>query len=312
MLLRAGRQPALIYKPSGGIKMNERKVYPTYFAAGALLAYIVLFVAPSLIGIGYAFTDWSVYSDKLSFVGFDNFVKVFSSDYNYTKYLSNTLLFTIVTTVMKNILGLVLALILTRRVRLLNFHRAVMYIPSVLSALIVGMIFRSILNPKVGLLNVMLRAVGLDGLTNQWLTNSKIAFRSVMAVDIWKGMGYIMTIFIAGIMSISQVYFEAADIDGANAWQRFRFIMLPMLMPTITVTTVLNVIYGLRVFDTVYALTNGGPGFATEVLYTGVYKEFGLGRYAIGTTLSSIMFLFMLLTGFFMIKLLTRKEETLA
>lgn len=292
--------------------MNERRIYPTYFAAGALLLYTVLFVIPSIIGIGYSFTDWSVYSSELNFVGLENYVTAFSSDYNYTKYLANTLEFTLVTTVLKNALGLLLALILTKRVRLLNFHRAVMYVPSVLSALIVGMIFRSILNPKIGLLNVSLRAMGLGGLAQPWLTDSKIAFGSVMAVDIWKGMGYIMTIFIAGIMSVPPVYFEAADIDGANGWQRFRYILLPMLSPTIAVTTVLNVIYGLKIFDMVYSLTNGGPGFATEVLYTGVYKEFGLGRYAMGTTLSSIMFIFMLLTGYFMIKLLTRNEESLA
>jgi raffinose/stachyose/melibiose transport system permease protein len=292
--------------------MNERKVYPTYFAAGALLLYVVLYVVPGIMGICYSFTDWSVYSSELHFIGFENFIKVFSSDYNYTKYIGNTLEFTIVTTLVKNLLGLLLALILTKRVRLLNFHRAVMYIPSVLSALIVGMIFRSILNPKIGLLNVTLRSIGLGNLALPWLTDSKFAFNSVMAVDIWKGMGYIMTIFIAGIMSISPVYFEAADIDGANGWQRFRFILLPMLSPTIAVTTVLNVIYGLRIFDMVYSLTNGGPGFSTEVLYTGVYKEFGLGRYAIGTTLSSIMFIFMLFIGYFMIKLLTRNEEALA
>jgi raffinose/stachyose/melibiose transport system permease protein len=292
--------------------MNERKVYPTYFAAGALLLYLALYVLPGLMGIGYAFTDWSVYSRELHYVGFDNFATIFSSNYNYTEYITNTLTFTIVTTVFKTVLGLVLALLLTKRIRLLNFHRAVMYIPSVLSTLIVGMIFRSILNPKIGLLNVSLRAIGLDSLAMQWLTDSKIAFQSVMAVDVWKGMGYIMTIFIAGILSISPMYFEAADIDGANAWQRFRYITLPMLSPTLAVTTVLNVIYGLKVFDMVYALTNGGPGYATEVLYTGVYKEFGLGRYAIGTALSSIMFLFMLVTGYFLIRLLTRNEEALA
>ncbi len=292
--------------------MNQRKIYPTYFAAGALLLYVVLYVAPGVIGIGYSFTDWSVYSRELHFVGFENFATVFSSGYNYTQYIGNTLVFTVVTTLAKNVLGLLLALALTKRLRLLNFHRAVMYMPAVLSALIVGMIFRSVLNPKVGLLNVTLRSIGLGSLASQWLTDSKIAFRSVMAVDVWKGMGYIMTIFIAGIMSISPVYFEAADIDGANARQRFRYITLPMLMPTVAVTTVLNVLYGLKVFDMVYALTNGGPGYATEVLYTGVYKEFSLGRYAIGTALSSIMFVFMLVIGYFMLKLLTRNEEALA
>ena len=289
--------------------MNRNRTYPFWFTLGALLLYTVLYVVPSILGIGYSFTDWSVYSSEIGFVGFKNFATVFSADYNYTAMLLNTLRFTVVTTIVKNALGLLLAVLLTRRVKLLNFHRAVMYLPSVLSALIVGMIFKSVLNPKVGLLNSFLRSVGLGGLASNWLTDSKIAFNSVMAVDIWKGMGYIMTILIAGIMSIDPTYYEAASIDGGNGWQCFRHITLPLLMPTLTVTTVLNVIYGLKVFDTVYALTNGGPGFATEVLYTGVYKEFSLGRYAVGTTLSSVMFIFMAVIGWFMIRRMTGESE---
>ncbi len=282
--------------------MNKNRMYPTYFIFGALLLYVVLYVLPSVMGLGYSFTDWSEYSREISYVGLDNFKTVFSSNYNYLRILMNTLRFTVVTTIAKNVIGLLLAVLLTKKVRLLNFHRAVMYMPCVLSALIVGMIFKSIMDPKVGLLNTALRAVGLDGLAQKWIYDSKLAFPSVMAVDIWKGMGYIMTILIAGIMSISPVYYEAAAIDGGNAWQCFRHITLPLLVPTLTVTTVLNVIYGLKVFDTVYALTNGGPGFATEVLYTGVYKEFSKGRYAVGTTLSTIMTLVMLVVGYFMIK----------
>ena len=282
--------------------MNKNRMYPTWFIFGALLLYVVLYVLPSVMGIAYSFTDWSVYSQEVHYVGLKNFQTVFSADYNYTRMLGNTFLFTIVTTLAKNVIGLALAVLLTKKVRLLNFHRAVMYLPCVLSALIVGMIFKAVLNPKIGLLNTALRAIGLDALAKNWLTDSKIAFNSVMAVDIWKGMGYIMTILIAGIMSISPTYYEAAEIDGGNAWQCFRHITLPLLTPTLTVTTVLNVIYGLKVFDTVYALTNGGPGYATEVLYTGVYKEFGLGRYAVGTTLSSIMTVVMLIVGYFMIR----------
>lgn len=288
--------------------MNKNRMYPTYFVLGALVLYIVLYMLPSVMGIGYSFTDWSVYSQEINFVGWKNFATVFSSDYNYIKMITNTLRFTFVTTIAKNVIGLALAVLLTKRVRMLNFHRAVMYLPCVLSALIVGMIFKSIMNPKIGLLNTFLRSIGLDFFAKNWLTDSKIAFNSVMAVDIWKGMGYIMTILIAGIMSIPTVYYEAAMIDGANAWQCFRHITLPLLMSTLTVTTVLNVIYGLKVFDTVYALTNGGPGYATEVLYTGVYKEFALGRYAVGTTLSSIMTVFMIVVGYFMIKYMTKGD----
>jgi raffinose/stachyose/melibiose transport system permease protein len=289
--------------------MNKKKVYPIYFVYGALILYVVLFVIPSIIGIGYSFTDWSAYSDKLNFVGLDNFKLVFSADEDYIDIIKNTLEFTFVTTIVKNVLGLILALLLTKSIKLLNFHRGIMFMPSVLSTLIIGMIFQSILNPANGLLNTFLRSIGLGALAGKWLVTSELAFGSVMAVDIWRGTGYIMTILIAGIMSISTTYYEAASIDGANGIQKFRFITYPLLLPTLATTTVLNVIYGLRVFDMIYALTNGGPGkTTTEVLYTAVFKKFGTGQYAVGTALSSVMFLFMAVLGVFMIKIMTRKE----
>lgn len=180
--------------------------------------------------------------------------------------------------------------------------------PSVLSILIVGLVFTSILNPKTGLLNETLRAIGLDNLAQKWLTDPKIAFWSVMGVDIWRGTGYIMTMLIVGILAIPSVYYEAAGIDGANGFQKFKSITLPMLRPTLAVTIVLNVLYGLKVFDMVYVLTNGGPGHKTEVMYTAVFKQFSQGLYAEGTTISSVMFIFMVLIGFFMIRILTKGE----
>lgn len=283
-------------------------MYPWYFAAGALLIYTALCVVPGIIGIGYSFTDWSAYSKEVHFVGLENFKNVFSADTNYFKYITNTLLFTAVTTAAKTGLGLLFALALSKNIKGKNFHRGVMYMPSVLSILIIGLVFTSILNPKMGLLNEGLRAVGLDSLTQQWLTDPKIAFWSVMAVDIWRGTGYIMTMLIVGILAIPEVYYEASSIDGANGWKKFLHITLPMLRQTLAVTIVLNVLYGLKVFDMVYALTNGGPGHTTEVMYTAVFKQFSQGLYAEGTTISSVMFIFMVVTGFFMIKILTKDE----
>ena len=289
--------------------MNKRKLYPTYFAAGALIIYFVLFFLPGVIGVGYSFTNWSAYSDEVHFVGLENFKTVFSTDENYMKIIVNTLAFTIITTLLKTVLGLVLAVLLTKNIKFLNMHRGIVFMPSVLSTLIIGMIFKSILDPKTGLLNSFFRAVGLDLLAQKWLVSTELAFGSDMAVDIWRGVGYIMTILIAGILSISQEYYDAASIDGAGPWQKFRFITLPLLIPTLTTTTVLNVIYGLKVFDMVYALTNGGPGKdTTEVLYTAVFKKFGTGQYAVGTALSSVMFIIMIIIGFFMIKIMTRNE----
>ncbi len=289
--------------------MKKKNVYPIYFSFAALLIYSVLFVLPGIIGIGYSFTDWSAYSDQLSFVGLENFKTVFSADENYTIVIKNTLWFTLVTTLLKNAIGLILAVLLTKSIKLLNMHRGIMFMPSVLSTLIIGMIFKSILDPQGGLLNGFFRSIGLDMLAQKWLVTSELAFGSVMAVDIWRGVGYIMTILIAGIMSISTTYYEAAAIDGASGFQKFRYITFPLLLPTMATTTVLNVIYGLKVFDMVYALTNGGPGKATtEVLYTAVFKKFGTGQYAVGTALSSVMFIFMVIIGFFMIRIMTKDE----
>ncbi|MBR4529167.1 MAG: sugar ABC transporter permease [Lachnospiraceae bacterium] len=289
--------------------MNRNKVYPRYFALGALIIYFVFFFLPGLIGVGYSFTDWSAYSDELHFVGFQNFRTVFSADENYMKIISNTLAFTFITTVLKNVIGLILALLLTKSIRFLNMHRGIVFMPSVLSTLIIGMIFKSILDPKSGLLNSFFRSVGLEMLAQKWLVSSELAFGSVMAVDIWRGVGYIMTILIAGILSISSDYYEAAAIDGAGGWKKFWYITFPLILPTLATTTVLNVIYGLKVFDMVYALTNGGPGKATtEVLYTAVFKKFGTGQYAVGTALSSVMFVIMIIVGIYMIRIMTKNE----
>ena len=285
--------------------MNKKKIYPTYFAFGALILYGTLFVLPGLLGIAYSFTDWTAFSREVNFIGLDNFRTIFSNNENYLQFLGNTLLFTLVTTIAKTVLGLAIALLVTK-VFMRNIHRVAMFIPSVISTLVIGMIFRSILNPRDGLLNSFLAFFGIPGV--HWLTDPNLAFWSVMGVDVWRGIGYIMVIFIAGIMSISPTYYEAANIDGANSVQSFIRITLPMLMPTLTVTTVLNVLYGLRVFDMIFVLTGGGPGFSTEVLYTSIFREFGFGRYGVGTALASTMFVFMVIVGFFLIRLMNREE----
>lgn len=288
--------------------MNKAKVYPWYFAIGAVAIYTIFSVIPGIIGIGYSFTDWSAYSKELHFVGLANFKEVLSADSEYIHYILNTLLFTLITTILKTGLGLLFAVLLSKGVALKNLHRGILYMPSVLPILVIGLTFSSIMNPKNGFLNEFLRAIGLSGLAQKWLTDPQIAFGSVMAVDVWRGTGYIMTMLIVGILAIPSDYYEAASMDGANAWHRFRYITLPMLRQTLAVTIVLNVIYGLKVFDIVYALTNGGPGHRTEVMYTAVFKMMSQGLYAKGTTISSVMFVFMVIIGYFLVKILTKDE----
>lgn len=287
----------------------NKKIYPFSFTLPTLALYAVFFVIPGLMGFYYAFTDWNSYSSAINFVGLDNFRKLFSASEHYMGYISNTLEFTVSTIVLKTVLGLAFALVLNEGVRMKNVHRVLIFMPAIVPMLVVGLIFKSVLNPATGLLNESLRFVGLGVLAKQWLVDIDWAFKSIIAVDTWKGVGYIMIILLAGLQSISRSYYEAAEIDGAHWWAKLRFITIPLLMPALIVTTVLNLLHGLKVFEVVYVLTNGGPGYATDVLFTVIFKEFSLGRYGVGTALSSVLFVFMTAAGYFVIRLMAREEE---
>lgn len=288
--------------------MLRNKIYPFYFTVATIALYLVFFVVPGLMGFYYSFTDWNSYTEVISFVGLDNFKTMFSLDENYISYIMNTLNFTVNTVILKTALGLLFALILNEGIKLKGFHRVMVFMPSIVPMLVVGLIFKSILNPATGLLNETFRLVGLDMMTQKWLVDVNWAFKSIIGVDIWKGVGYIMIILLAGLQSISRSYYEAAEIDGANAWHKLKYVTIPLLMPSLIVTTVLNLLHGLKVFEVVYVLTGGGPGYATDVLYTAIFKEFSMGRYGVGTALSSILFLFMTIVGYFVIRLMARGE----
>ena len=290
--------------------MIIKKRYPTYMAFAATILFGVLVFLPGILGIYYSFTDWNSYSSEVNFVGFRNYIKAFSDTEGYFGYIKNTLSFTFVTTVLKTILGIALALMFNGTwIKGNKAHRMIIFSPQVMSFLIVGLVFKSLLNPVTGFLNNFLRTVGLDILAQNWLTEPGLAFWSVVFVDIWKGIGYIMMVILAGLSVIPKSYYEAAAIDGASFWKQTRNITLPLLAPVLLNVTVLNMTYGFRVFDIVYTLTNGGPGRATEVLNTAVYSEFAKGNYAMGTTLSSLLFVFVMGISYLLLKGLEAKEE---
>jgi raffinose/stachyose/melibiose transport system permease protein len=141
------------------------------------------------------------------------------------------------------------------------------------------------------------------------LTDTRFALYSIVAVDTWKGVGFIMLLLLAGLESIPGEYYEAARIDGANSLELFRYITLPLMKPVLTVTTVLNLLYGLKVFDSVWVLTNGGPGYATETVNTIVFKEFARGHYAQSAALSTVLFVVMTTAGVFLIRAMHRQID---
>ncbi len=290
-------------------KMNTKKIYPTYFALGAVIIYFMLCFLPGVLGLFYSLTDWNAYSNQMNYVGFKNYIDVFKGSSQYRTFIWNTLVFTVVTTILKTTAGLGMALVLTNdRTWVRNFHRLVIFSPQVMSYLVVGLVFKSLLHPSAGFVNNFFKDIGMNFMTKSWLTDLNLAFGTVMTVDTWKGAGYIMVIIIAALQAISPTYYEAASIDGASYLDKFKYITLPLLKPILVSATVLNVTYGLRVFDMVYALTNGGPGNATGVINTAVYKEFSKGNYAMGTTLSSLLFAVVLALIYFIIKAMESKE----
>jgi raffinose/stachyose/melibiose transport system permease protein len=287
----------------------KNRAYPTWFAGGALLLYGVFVLLPSLLGLGYSFTDWNSYSNDVNWVGLDNFATIFDPNSTYVSAIQNTVLFTVATIALKTVIALALAILLTSGVRRLSYaYRAIIFLPAVLPILVVGIVFKSILDPEVGLLNSTLQLIGLGGLAAQWLTDTSLAIWSVIGVDTWRGVGYIMVILIAGLQAIPRDYYEAASLDGASRLQVFRFITVPLLMPVLAVTTVLNLLYGLRVFDIVLVLTNGGPGYVTQTTYLSIFSDFGRGQYGVATAMSTVFFIVMLGLSFLTIKIMTRKE----
>jgi len=283
--------------------MDRKKLYPWYFASGAAVLFFLLCFLPGILGLAYSFTDWNNFSSEINFVGLANYRKIFQGNSEYLKYIMNTVMFTVVTTILKTVVGLALALLLTQKfIKFKNFHRMIIFSPQVMSYLVVGLVFKSMLHPTMGFLNNFLRSIGLESLAMRWLTDLNLVFPTVMTVDTWKGMGYIMVVVIAGLLSISPEYYEAASIDGANFFQKLQSITIPLLKPVLVNATILNLTYGLRVFDMIYSLTNGGPGNATGVINTAVYKEFSKGNMAMGTTLSSVLFLVLLALLYFIIK----------
>lgn len=288
--------------------MNHKKIYPSYFLVIPLVLYVGLFIIPSAMGLVLSFTDWNAMNDEIHFIGLSHFKDIFT-DQRYIKVIINTLIFAAVTTVFKNLIGSTMALALNKGFKTRNFLRTIFFFPVMLCPLIIGLVFKSIYNSQYGVINEALRAIGLDALAKDWLGSTATALIAVMAVEVWRLVGQNMVIYIAGLQAISEDYLEAADIDGASRWQKLRYVIIPEMIPSITINLVLNLIAGLKVFDLVFVLTNGGPARATEVLNTLVYKEYSSGRYGFSTALGLIMFVFTCIVAFSVLKAMTREEE---
>ncbi|MFC7405512.1 carbohydrate ABC transporter permease [Georgenia alba] len=271
---------------------------PYAFLLPALALYILVVLYPTVQGATYAFTDWSGRSDETTSVGWDNF-SVLLSDAAAMAALRNTLVIAVTVTLLQTILGLALALALNTALVTRDVLRTLFFAPALLPPVVVAFVWQFLLTPS-GPLNTVLRSAGLGGLTQNWLGDSDIALVTVIAVMIWQNAGLTMVIYLAGLQGVPAELLESAALDGAGTWQRLRRVTIPLLIPATTVAMSLTLITSLKVFDQVFAMTGGGPGYATEVLSVIMYKEaFVSGNFgystAIALVLTMLVFAFALL-----------------
>ncbi|PQP81394.1 sugar ABC transporter permease [Paenibacillus sp. PCH8] len=287
---------------------RTKNLYSYYMIFPALIIYSIFFVVPAIAGFYYSFTDWRLDRLELKFIGWDNFRKIFS-DKTLILALQNTAIFAIVTVVGKNVIGLLLAVGLNMRLRTKNLLRAIFYSPSILSILVISILFTPMLRTE-GTINNLLEAVGLHSLSQAWLTNPSIVIWTIAIVSIWQSAGFQMAIYLAGLQSISQEYYEAAKIDGASSWRSFFKITLPLLLPAININLMLTLIGGLKVFSEVYVMTGGGPGNASQVVGTIILRSFGEGNWGLGTAVNTLLFVVVTIIAIPLLVFMRRKEVT--
>ena len=245
----------------------------------ATIVFGVFNIFPTLYSGYLSLLDWDGLSARKVFVGLANYDELLQSE-TFWNSLGVTLYYMVGITVLGIAAGLVVALALNRGIRALSFYRAVYFTPNITAPVAAAVVWRSFFDPASGLLNVALRSAGLPA--PAWLASTVWAMPAVILVGVWRRLGYNMVIYLAGLQSIPRDYYEAAEVDGAGSWARFRYITLPLLAPITALLVIMSVIESFLVFDQVYVLTQGGPLESTEVigllLYRLGFRYLELGR----------------------------------
>jgi multiple sugar transport system permease protein len=246
-----------------------------------LLPHLLLFLAfmlfPVIGSFLLSFTSWDLLGD-IEWVGLNNYIDL-TKDAIFIEVFWNTLYFTVISVPIGIFLSLLLAIALNQKIRGIKFYRAAYFLPVISSMVAVAVIWQWIYNPEYGLINFGLSLVGIDG--PNWLSSETWAMPAIILTSIWKGLGFSMLIFLAGLQGIPDSYYEAADLDGASFVDKFRHITVPLLSPTTFFVTIMSIINSFQVFDTVYLMTGGGPGRSSSVivhyLYQNAFEYFRMG-----------------------------------
>lgn len=285
--------------------MRYSKKWFWLFVLPILFAFTVVVIVPLVTGIYYSFTEWNGRVDQVpNFVGLKNYVSVFK-DQGFLNAFIFTTKFTLVSIVIVNVVGFSLALLVTRKLKMSNFMRTIFFMPNLIGGLILGFIWQFIFVGVFQTIGEHLNIFSLQG----WLSNQKTGFWGLVIILTWQMAGYLMVIYIAALQNIPSELIEAAEIDGANSWEKTRHIIIPMVAPAVTISIFLTLANSFKLFDQNLALTNGGPGNSTEMLALNIYKTaFTFTKFGEAQAKSIIFFLVVAIVTLFQVYLGKKKE----
>lgn len=290
----------------GGI-LKDKKAFLVFLLPG-LLFYLLSVFYPIADSIRLSLMKWNGIGDP-EFIGFRNYMKLFSDKIFYTAFLNN-LVYLLIVVCMQLTIGFLFAVLLTYMKKGVTLIKTLYYVPCIITTIAVTQLFRSMYStqPK-GLINQILETVGLGDLATSWLSNVKTALACVSIPEGWRYTGMYMVIFYAALVSLDSEVYEAAKVDGATEWQTLIKIKLPMIKPILLLTLTMVTTGALRGFDIPYILTNGGPGNVTELLSTYMYKKaFGANQFGYGSAVAVFIIVESMLVVFILQKLFQERE----
>lgn len=277
-----------------------------FFVGPAVLFFSIVMIIPFLMGMYYSFTDWNGVSGNVSWVGFDNFKNIFTNDPDFWSSFWFTVRFTLLGVVLTNVVGFFLAYLLTKPLKTRNMLRTIFFMPNVIGGLLLGFIWQFIFIKGFATLG---ETTGWPFFNLPWLGDATTGFWAIVMVFVWQSSGYLMVIYIASLSNVSKEVLEAADIDGASPFQVLRNIVVPLIMPAVTIGLFLAISWSFKMFDLNLSLTKGGPFKSTESVAMNIYNEAFLNnRYGLGTAKALLFFVIVAVITMIQVRVTKSKE----
>jgi ABC-type sugar transport system permease subunit len=284
---------------------NQRLLIPYIFIAPNVVVFAVFMFVPILLAFYISLNEWTLIGSP-TFVGLGNYLDMLE-DSEFLRAFYNTGVYTLGTVPTSIALGLVVALGLNRKLPGRTLLRSIFFVPVIISLVAVALIASWIFNDNYGIINAALSAVGIGDVP--WLSSARWAMISLIIATLWIRLGFNMVIYLAALQSIPTELYDAARVDGASGWRRFRHITWPLLGPTTFLLVIINIIYSLHVFDLIYVMTGGGPGFSTTVLVQYIYQmAFTEGQMGYASAIGVVLYLLLLIFTVFQWRV-TRQSE---